>query len=326
MKTLKIQAYKAGHVRIESAELPQPGENEVLVETLFSAISPGTELAWLNHMENTPGIFPYYPGYSGCGKVVGKGEQVTEFDVGDLVLAKLKHWSRDIVEADGCMRLPEDVGPKEASPFCLASISLQGIRKADIQIGDRVAVLGLGAIGNLAAQLAFVAGAGSVTGFDFIEWRRMLAGKCGVIKTEADGNREEHQNKYDVVIEATGAPSAINTALQMVMPLGTVVLLGSTRGLTDGVNFYRDVHVKGITMVGAHTIRRSVSSEDRFGHFRSVKQDEETVVSLLQNRRIIIEPLISELVDPGDAQIIYDRLFAKEDGLMLAVFKWNKTK
>ena len=323
MKVVKIQAYKAGHVRLEDAVLPSPGKNEVLIETHYSAISPGTELAWLHHMENTPGEFPYYPGYSGCGRVVAKGENVKEPEVGDMVVANLRHWSYDIVEAGSCVLLPESVSPIEASPFFLASISLQGIRKADVQIGDRVAVLGLGAIGNLAAQLAFVAGAGSVTGIDTVSWRRTLAEKCGVKITGADGCREEHNSMYDVVIEATGVPAAINTALQMARPLGTVVLLGSTRGLTDGVNFYQNVHRKGVTVVGAHTIHRAKSADDRFGHFRSAEQDAETIIKLLQAGRIVLKPLVSESADPGDAQSVYNRLLAKEDNLMLVVFNWG---
>ena len=67
MKADKICAYEKGKVRLESCEVKPPGENEVLIKTLFSTISPGTELAWLNHMENTPGEYPYYPGYSCCG-------------------------------------------------------------------------------------------------------------------------------------------------------------------------------------------------------------------------------------------------------------------
>ena len=71
-----------------------------------------------------------------------------------------------------------------------------------------MAVLGLGPIGNLAAQLGFCAGAGSVTGFDFVEWRRVLAKKCGILRTEENGEDEAFDSVFDVVIEATGVPLA----------------------------------------------------------------------------------------------------------------------
>lgn len=322
MKADKICAYEKGKVRLESCEVKPPGENEVLIKTLFSTISPGTELAWLNHMENTPGEYPYYPGYSCCGRIEEAGSGVRGLAAGDLVVCNQIHCSRFTADAQKCTKIPEKINPREASAFRLASISLQGIRKADIQLGDKVAVLGLGPIGNLAAQLGFCAGAGSVTGFDFVEWRRVLAKKCGILRTEENGEDEAFDSVFDVVIEATGVPQAVNTALKMVKPLGRVVLLGSTRGNTDGVNFYRDVHRKGIAVIGAHEMHRAQDERDQFGHFRSHQRDEETIIDLLAQRRIVLEPLISENAAPECAQTIYDRLLSKKEPLVLAAFCW----
>lgn len=323
MRADKICAYEKGKVKLEHYEAAKPKENEVLVKTMFSTISPGTELAWLNHMENTPGEYPYYPGYSCCGRIEGTGSGTADFKEGDLVVCNQIHCSGFAIESKKCTKIPAGITPCEASAFRLASISLQGVRKADIQLGDKAAVLGLGPIGNLAAQLGFCAGAGSVTGFDFVAWRRALAEECGILNTEENGEKEEFDSAFDVVIEATGVPQAIHTAFKMVKPLGKVVLLGSTRGNTDGVNFYRDVHRKGISVVGAHEMHRAQHESDQFGHFRSHKRDEETVVELLAQRRITLEPLISEITSPENAQAIYDRLLCKKDPLMLAAFDWS---
>ena len=254
MITTKIEAYEKGHVGLTQAEQLEVGPHEVLLKTLYSTISPGTELAWLNHMENTPGEYPYYPGYSACCRVEETGAEVVGISVGDIVAASTKHWSFHVLEADKCIPLPETLKPCEASAFRLAAISLQGVRKADLQIGDDVAVLGMGAIGNYAAQLSYVAGAGT----------------------------------------------------------------------TDGVNFYRDIHRKGITVVGAHEMHRSQNEADRFGHFRSRKEDEETVIRLLEAGRITLAPLISTVVAPQEAQDIYNRLLNKNEHLLLATFDWDK--
>lgn len=322
MKANKICAYEAGKVKLEEYELLEPGVQEVLVETVFSMVSPGTELAWINHMENTPGEYPYYPGYSCCGRIREKGNGVETFHIGDIIVCNQIHCSAFVIPSVKCTKVPENVEADAASVFRLASISLQGVRKADIQIGDQVAVLGLGPIGNFAVQLAYTAGAGEVTGFDFLEWRRKLGKKCGILKVEKDG--EKYQNKFDVVIEATGVPQAVNTALKMVKPLGKVVLLGSTRGNTDHVNFYRDVHKKGIHIIGAHEMYRAKDEEDVFGHFRTHKKDEETIISLLAQKRIKSKALISETVRPEEAQNIYNRLLKKEEHLMLVAFKWGE--
>ena len=150
----------------------------------------------------------------------------------------------------------------------------------------------------------------------------MLAKKCGILRTEENGEDEAFDSVFDVVIEATGVPQAVNTALKMVKPLGRVVLLGSTRGNTDGVNFYRDVHRKGIAVIGAHEMHRAQDERDQFGHFRSHQRDEETIIDLLAQRRIVLEPLISENAAPECAQTIYDRLLSKKEPLMLAAFCW----
>ncbi len=323
MKSEKICAFEKGKVELRTCNLPEPGNGEVLVKTLYSTVSPGTELAWINHMENTPGKYPYDPGYSCCGQVIKTGEGVNTLLEGDVIVSNQIHCSAFIAKEKNCTKVPEGISPMEASAFRLASISLQGIRKAEIQIGERVAVLGLGPIGNLAAQLAFVAGAGEVWGLDFVPWRRNLAGSCGITWLDENGEKEEHENAFAVVIEATGVPQAVNTALRMVKPLGRVILLGSTRGCTDGVNFYRDVHRKGITVTGAHEMHRSRSEEDRFGHFRSHKEDEETVIRLMAQGRIHLAPLISETARPQDAQDVYDRLSARREPLMLVSFDWR---
>ncbi|HZJ88778.1 MAG TPA: zinc-binding alcohol dehydrogenase [Sphaerochaeta sp.] len=323
MKTKRLQAFEKGQVKLVEEKLPELGADEILLKTIFSTISPGTELAWINHMENTPGIYPYYPGYSAVAQVKGTGKNVNNLQLGDVVVANITHDSYAITKADKVTLVDSDMDLQEVSAFRLASISLQGVRKAGIQIGDNVAVIGLGAIGNLAAQLAHVAGAGAVIGFDTVDWRRDLAAECGVVHLESDSSDEKFHNKFDVVFEATGVPAVINTALEMVKPLGTVILLGSTRGLTDAVNFYKNVHRKGVTVVGAHEMHRAKSEGDGVCHFRSHKYDEATIIKLLQAKRICIKPLINAVVKPNKAQDIYEKLLSREDHLILASFDWR---
>lgn len=71
----------------------------------------------------------------------------------------MPHSSHVVVDEAKCHVLAESVASLDASAFRLASIALQGVQKASIKLGDTVAVLGLGAIGNLAAQLARASGA-----------------------------------------------------------------------------------------------------------------------------------------------------------------------
>lgn len=321
MNSKRLVAYKKGAVCLEDFEINPPKKGEVLLEAIYSTVSPGTELAWINHMVNTPGEYPYYPGYSTCGKVLEVGEGVVNLKVGDIVVYRWMHTSHITLSADICTKVFEGTSLKDASAYRLASISLQGIRKAQIQVGDQVAVIGLGPIGNLAAQLAKVAGAGTVVGIDMVAWRRELALKCNVDEVYESADQDCLKEQFDVVIEATGAPAAINLGLKMSKKFGKLILLGSTRGVVTDVNFYLDVHRKGVTIIGAHECRRA--NVDDLGNIKTSMTDERTIMLLLGQKRIRTDLLINETTDVKNAQIVYDRLLKKEEPLMLVTFQWK---
>lgn len=320
MKPRRLVAPLKSVIEIEEHNMPVPGPGQVLVESLYTTISPGTELAWLHNMPNTSGKYPYYPGYSGCCRIIGKADDVENFEVGQVVVCNASHSSHLAINIDRCIALPENVSQLDASAFRLASIALQGVRKAQIQLGDDVCVVGLGPIGNLAAQLSKVAGAGYVEGIDFVDWRRELALKCGLDTASASWEEAGLKPGYDIVIEATGASKAVLDAFKLAKRYGKVILLGSTRGNTDDVNFYKDVHVKGLTVIGAHESCRA--SADNSGYFHTNRNDEETVVKLMAQGRIRTDLLISETDSVDNASIVYERLSKKDQKLMLATFSW----
>lgn len=317
-----IVAPAVSQITLEAYALPPVGSNQVLLETRYSAISPGTELAWLHHKPDTPGKYPYYPGYSATAIVLEKGEAVTSLAVGQRVASRSRHASHVVVEAEACYPLPEGVSDQDAAIFGLVAIVLQGIRKAQIQLGWNVAILGLGPIGNLAGQIARAAGATHVLGIDPIEWRRETALNSGFDEVTTPGEAEAFMTSFEAVIEATGVPEAVPTSFQLAARLGHVVLLASTRGETENVNFYRDVHKKGLTIMGAHeSIRPQV---DDHGFFASRDSDHRTALALLAKKRINATPLISEVASPTEAAQIYKRLTEREAGLMLVAFDWRK--
>jgi 2-desacetyl-2-hydroxyethyl bacteriochlorophyllide A dehydrogenase len=327
MKPRRIVAVAKSTITLDVFELPAVGPDQVLVETRYSAISPGTELAFLHKKPNTPGKYPYYPGYSASGRIVEKGQAVESTAIGQRVACPIPHASHFVVEARKCLPLPEWIDGPVAATYRLASIALQGVRKAQIQLGWEVAVLGLGPIGNLAGQLSRAAGATYVEGIDPIPWRRELALQCGFDAVTDSSERTSRRPEldagvgFDAVIEATGVPDAVPTAFWLAKRLGHVILLGSTRGNTQKVNFYRDVHKKGLTVIGAHDLIRPSVDDHLF--YVSQRKDEETVLKLLGSGRIQTASLISDVVSPEEAAHAYDRLTKQEEELMLIAFKWR---
>lgn len=321
MKSHRIVAPAQSKIEVETFELPPLEPDQVLIETHYSAISPGTELAWLHHMANTPGIYPYYPGYSSSGQIVDRGSAVTELEIGQRVVSQIRHAAHYVIEANHCTPIPDAVSDLDAAIYRLISIVMQGIRKAQIQLGWDVAVLGLGPIGNLAGQVARAAGSTYVHGFDPVGWRRELALQSGYDAASDSTEVEELNDHFHAVIEATGVAEAVPSSFQLAGRLGHVVLLASTRGDTESVNFYRDVHKKGLTIFGAHDSIRA-KTEDYLG-FTTPQTDSLTSLKLLAGGRVLAKPIISDVVSFQDAASAYQRLTRRDEELMTIALQWK---
>ena len=136
--------------------------HEVLLRTACSVISPGTELAGYAGDQTLfpgPNSYPVYPGYAAVGEVLAAGEAASVRQ-GDLVLAHTPHQSLTRFDSRErvCVRVPDGVAPEWATLARIAQVSAVSIRLTTARPGDQAAVIGLGLVGNLAAQLARCAG------------------------------------------------------------------------------------------------------------------------------------------------------------------------
>ncbi|MCD6563722.1 MAG: zinc-binding alcohol dehydrogenase [Thermoproteales archaeon] len=331
MRGKRIVFRDKGIVEIESFDVPKPSKNEVLVETLYSLISPGTELAFLMGLPNTPREYPRYAGYSNIGRIVGVGNNVDDSIIGEIVASGTPHSTHNVVDINKVYPIPESLTLTSATFFHLCAIALQGVRKCDIELGNSVVVLGLGVVGNLALQLAKLSGGYPVIGVDLIDFRNIKAKENGAdfVVNPIKGDIKELINSFtdgkgaDIVIEATGSPDAIETALDLASNNGRVVLLGSTRGIST-VNFYRLVHRKGLTIVGAHNIARP--RYESFKNFWTIRDDIMLCIKLLKDRRINVENLISGTYPLDKARDAYRKLLENKDKYMTFIFRYELWK
>ena len=114
------------------------------------------------------------------GTIVEKGADVTEYEVGDRVCSYGPIKETQIVNAVDNYKLrkmSKEASAKNAVCYDPAQFALSGIRDADVRPGDRVVVIGLGAIGQIALQFAAKIGATTVIGIDPIAKRREIAEK-----------------------------------------------------------------------------------------------------------------------------------------------------
>ena len=330
MKGQRVVWPSRAKVEIEEFEFPSLGDNEILVATECSLISPGTERAFLLGLPNAQGSYPSYPGYSNIGVVIDNGKDVDGFNIGDRVVSSRGHTSHFVATPDSLLKVTETaLSSEEGVFFNLCTIAMQGVRKAKIELGEPVLVLGGGLIGLFAMQLAKLSGGLPVITADLSNHRLALATQVGADYT-LNPEAESFNDQLDkitgdkglaVVIEATGHPSVVNTAFQLADWCGRVVLLASTRGETERVNFYRDVHRKGLTVLGAHNSARP--RHDSSPNFWTLRDDWELSMQLIAHRRIVVAPLITHRMPGIQAAEAYQLLMEWDQNLLGVVLNWE---
>jgi threonine dehydrogenase-like Zn-dependent dehydrogenase len=124
-----------------------------------------------------------------------------------------------------------------------------------------------------------------------------------------------------VVIEATGSPEAVNDALALARAHGRVVLLASSRGVTE-TNFYQDIHRKGLTVLGAHA--NAVPRHESSPGFWTRSDDTQTALRLLAGGRIRVGPLTSERFPWQEAPRAYELLGSWRKDLLGMLLVWRE--
>jgi predicted dehydrogenase/threonine dehydrogenase-like Zn-dependent dehydrogenase len=306
----------------------RPTGRQTLVLTHATLISPGTERAFFNAQPNARPEYPYYPGYCGSGIVAEIGPQVSRFKPGDRVAAALPHASAMILDEDRLTPVPGAVTLDQAAFLRLGVIALQGVRMARIQLGERVAVIGQGLIGLLATQFAASSGAFPVIALAHSDARLPLAARLGAHHTLAvggdvggDSSRRLADIQADVTIDSTGNPDALRTAIACTRDGGRIVLLGSARGVTRGVDFGA-LRTRRLTIVGAHV--DSLAKVDSAPGLWAAEREARTFFTLVADGRVQIDPLISHEVFPPEAELFYRRLSRSDRSILGALLRWDR--
>lgn len=152
-----------GIVSVEKGPIPKLGHGEVLVKIHASLISPGTELGGVIRARKNPCKKKKKTafGYSNAGEVIDVGSGCKDIQIGTKVACMgggALHASYACVPRNLCVPIPKGVSYQEATFACLGATALQAIRRAELELGENVAVLGLGIVGQMCSQLAKIAG------------------------------------------------------------------------------------------------------------------------------------------------------------------------
>jgi 2-desacetyl-2-hydroxyethyl bacteriochlorophyllide A dehydrogenase len=309
--------------------------HEVLVQTECTAISAGTELAIWSGVDpdvHTPGAWPSYPhkaGYANVGRVQKVGAEVNGVAVGDRIMTFAHHASHAAYDTRrGLVHVPESLDSGLAAYAKMGLIANSAASVANTNGDPWVVVLGLGAVGNVAAQ-QFAAKGLDVIGFDPVEHRRALAKSCGLTHVYDTAEsplatvRERTKGKMaGIVVEATGRSDVTLDAVKLAANFGEVILLGSVRTpyVADVTPFLREIHLRWVTIKGAlewmhpgyETLGMAYSISGRLAHVHQ---------SILA-KRINLEPLISHRMPAAEVQSAYEGLHRQPEVFTGVVLNW----
>ncbi len=174
MKAQQIIFPSPGEVELEEFDFNtlNLGNADIAIETEYSIISAGTELAIMKGIESWAPL-PFVPGYGSIGKVIAVGKVIKQFKVGDRVFTFGKHASQELTSIL-TLPVPNGLDSLKAVISRIAAVSITANRISQAELGDYVCVFGLGLVGNLSAQLFTLCGC-EVIGIDISQSRLDLA-------------------------------------------------------------------------------------------------------------------------------------------------------
>ncbi len=326
-------------IEIQNYPLPTPGPGQILIQNEASAVSAGTELAvytgihqWLNDPTRSWPRFPFAPGYSGVGRVVAVGEDVITYAQGDRVIYEARHATHGLIDLGGgrtlVARIGEEVPSKIAAFATLARFPLTALVQSGQIIGQSVAVFGLGLIGQLALRLYAAAGAYPVIGVDPVLQRRQLVARMpGVATLDLTSGdpraalREINGGQLpDIVVDATGAPNTVNTAMNVVADGGKVVMVGSPRGMAGDVDFYWNLHGRSIQLIGAHGSAIGIDAREKFPFVRDRAM--RLLIHFIESRKLRIDDIITHDIHGSELKTMYEGLLNQREEFIGVAVHW----
>lgn len=325
-------------VELQTAELDAPvlSANEVLLDTEYTFISSGTELA--NYTGREPKVFqkgewcayPWRSGYANVGIVRDIGTDVTRTTIGERVFTYGRHASTIRYSQERLIApVPRSVEPDVVAASRMAGVAMTAIVVAEIPTNATVIVFGMGLVGNLASQMFQIHGC-RVIGVDPVAERRALAQRCGIEHTvggtpdEAQAQLQELTNGGlgNITVDAVGHSSVVMQALRATTNHGQLVILGSPRVSVPGdlTELLSETHLRWITIRGA--LEWCVPMYPDIGNRTSQWSKQQTIFDWIARGQLQVKPLVSHRLKPEQIKQAYDGLLNEPSVYTGVVLDW----
>lgn len=373
------QKLGSGEMLIQELPYPQVGKGMVLVKNHYSIISAGTEGSTVSAARKSligkakerpqqvkqvwdtfrrQGLVQTYRavmkkldaysplGYSCAGEVIEVGEGVTEFKAGDLVACAgagyANHAEIVCVPINLCVLLKPKANLKQAAYNTLGAIALQGVRQADLRLGESCAVIGLGLLGQLTCQLLQASGVYAIA-IDVSEaavhfTKENHAAQMSYVRTESGLAEKIMQqtngNGVDAVIiaAATTSTDPVNLAGEIARKKGKVVVLGAVSTGFDRDPFWyrKELELKMACSYGPG--RYDLDYEEKgidypYAYVRwTEKRNMEAFQALLESGKITIDYISTHEFEFEQAKQAFDMVVSKSEPYLGIVLRYDVAK
>ena len=322
-------------VELREESVPAPGPGQVRVAAIASAISHGTELL-VYRGQVDPSLpldlptlagsfaFPIKYGYASVGQIIDIGAGVSHLAPGQLIFALHPHQSCYLLPAHLGVPLPAGFDPELGLFYANAETALNITHDAAPRLGETVVVLGQGVVGLLTTQTLSLAGARVVV-VEPDPYRRALALRVGAVAalepTAEIGEQlraHNHGRLADLVVEVSGAPSALQMALELLLDEGVVVVASWYGHKSVNLDLGRRFHRGRLTLRSSQVGRLAPETWPRWDHGRRA----ETVAALLP--RLHLTELISHRMALSEAGTAYQLLDRPPPSLLQIVLQVDR--
>ena len=312
MQTHAVVFEQPQRIGLRELGVAQPGDGDVIVETIWSGISTGTEkLLFEGRMPQFPGMgYPLVPGYESVGRVVSAGRDCSGGIEGRLVFVPGARGYQDAAALFGASAsrlvtgsdrvIPiDDALAQDGTLLSLAAtayhaLTLPGVAPPDLVVGH-------GIVGRLTARLIIAMGDPAPHVWEINPARQQGAAGYQVTTAEACDKR-----KWSSILDASGDPDILDKAIAVLERGGGITLAG----------FYSE------TMSFRFT-----PAFMREAHFRIAAEfkpaDVHAVLDLLARGRLSLDGLITHSASPGNAEAAYRTAFGDPDCLKM-ILDWRE--
>ncbi|HZR66111.1 MAG TPA: bi-domain-containing oxidoreductase [Terriglobales bacterium] len=368
------QVLRKGLKEIVVDEVPDPVlvPHHVLIRPHFSLISSGTETASIHNesviksvADNPSHLATIWKavrnqgplralrevqakfkelavlGYSGAGILVDKHSTVTDLEIGDRVAyggEGTGHGETVLAGRNLVVKLPDAVAFEHACFATLGSIALNAVRIAEIGLGEKVAVIGLGLLGQLVAQLVRLQG-GQVMGIDLRSERLELAKKLGVDSTADPSSAAVVASAFtegrglDCVMIAAAAKSSgpCEQAVDTCRDRGRIVDVGAVElSFPWGTMYRKELKLLMARAYGPGSYDPQYEKQGRDYPHAYVRWTEnrnmEEFLRLVGSRHISLDPLITHRFALEDAARAYETIMDASSGSLAVVLRYPESE